>query len=190
MIKGVLSYCKLFCTNLDIEFNRQSIVVTALTGCAAVAIHSATVHKACHITVGENNINAQKLKEFEDNWIHTEMIVIDEISFASYALLHQLSNKLNVLKDTPRNGSYYGGMRVVFSGDFNQLPPVGTCGLYECDNSVLFKDAIDTILELKTNHRFCADKAWGKTLERVFTTGPTEDDVRIINSIVLSTDQF
>ena len=48
----------------------------------------------------------------------------------------------------------------------------------------------DTILKLKTNHRFCADKAWGETLERIFTTGPNEDDVSKINSRIISSDQI
>ena len=99
------------------------------------------------------------------------MIVIDEISFATYGLLEKRSNTLNVLKDAPRNESYYRGIHVIFAGGFNQLPSVGTHGLYECNNHVLFKDAIDTILELKTNHIFCGNKAWGELLKEYLQQG-------------------
>ena len=66
VIKVVLSYCNQFYKNLNIEFNRKTIVVTGLIGCTVVAIHGATVHKACHIIVNKKTIDAPKLKQFED----------------------------------------------------------------------------------------------------------------------------
>ena len=47
VINGVRHYCKLLCNELGVEFTKRTIVVTAVTGSAAVAIHRKTMHSAC-----------------------------------------------------------------------------------------------------------------------------------------------
>ena len=43
VIKQILLYCKLFCENLDVNFDASTIRVTALTGVAATAINGETI---------------------------------------------------------------------------------------------------------------------------------------------------
>ncbi len=46
VIKVVTSYAKYFCINLGIGFNSRVVVVTAITGAAAVSIRGETTSKA------------------------------------------------------------------------------------------------------------------------------------------------
>ena len=49
VINSVKLYCKLFCDAIGVEFHRRTIVVTALTGAAAVGINGEIVHSACKL---------------------------------------------------------------------------------------------------------------------------------------------
>ena len=60
-----------------------------------------------------------------------------------------------------RNPSeYYGGMNIVFIGDFRQLKPVGHSNstIYSDCNFSQWYDAINTYIELKGRYRFSQDK--------------------------------
>jgi hypothetical protein len=60
-------------------------------------------------------------------WEGVDYLFIDEISMVGCAMLHDISHALDVAKG---NDSAFGGLNVVFSGDFAQLPPVGQVKLY------------------------------------------------------------
>ncbi|KAG7363669.1 hypothetical protein IV203_027030 [Nitzschia inconspicua] len=79
----------------------------------------------------------------------------------------------------------FGGVPIVFSGDFTQLSPVGGVPLYKCDGFVAWKELINVFMELKVNHRFDKDLGWGELLKRFRDSGPTTDEVAIINSRVV-----
>lgn len=81
----------------------------------------------------------------------------------------------------------YGGVNVVFSGDFYQLDPPGSDKqpLYE-DSCCEFEDFINTFLELNGQHRFKDDPEWGDILTRFREGKMTSDDIRKINAIILS----
>ena len=55
---AVVEYGKCFCRALGVEFTKRTIVVTALTGCAAVPIGGETTHSACGLF--RDNFNAEK----------------------------------------------------------------------------------------------------------------------------------
>ena len=46
VIHLVCHYCKMLCEELSVEFTKQTIVVTAMTGTAAVNINGETTHAA------------------------------------------------------------------------------------------------------------------------------------------------
>jgi hypothetical protein len=60
----------------------------------------------------------------------------------------------------------YGGINVVFCGDFRQLEPVGNSDfpVYKATSAEkqLFHEAINCFLELNGLHRFRDDVRWGK----------------------------
>lgn len=109
--------------------NFKNIHVTALTGCAAVLLNckAKTIHSWSGIGLGngtiENLINKIKKNKFSKAlWLKTDILVVDEVSMLSLKLF----DALNAIGKTIRNNNKpFGGIQLVFSGDFFQLPPVG-----------------------------------------------------------------
>lgn len=110
--------------------NEKNIHVTALTGCAAVLLNckAKTLHSWAHIGLGnklfeEITYKINKNKKAKAMWRNTDILVIDEVSMLSLKLF----NLLNAVgKKIRQNASPFGGIQVIFSGDFYQLPPVGS----------------------------------------------------------------
>jgi ATP-dependent DNA helicase PIF1 len=63
------------------------------------------------------NFNSHKKKD----WIKTKVLIIDEISMINGQLLDLVEALARVIRRSERP---FGGIQVVFSGDFYQLPPV------------------------------------------------------------------
>ncbi|KAG7368547.1 PIF1-like helicase [Nitzschia inconspicua] len=175
VIKTVCRYAQKLCEELRVKFDKRSIVVTALTGAAAVSINGETTAKAFAFKREVRN----ELEEFKNAYL----VIVDEVSFASVADLQLLDEKMKEILDRPVEP--FGGVPIVFSGDFTQLSPVGGVPLYKCDDCVTWKQLINVFMELKVNHRFEKDPGWGKLLERFRDKGPTTDEVAVINSRVV-----
>ena len=59
-------------------------------------------------------------------------MVIDEVSMISTLMLNEISENLNQAKDSQSKGcNYFGGINILFTGDFCQLPPFGGFPLYQ-----------------------------------------------------------
>ena len=107
----------------------KSICVTALTGCAAVLLNckAKTLHSWAGIGLGNGTIEQlvtkiKKNKFSKALWKSTDILVVDEVSMLSLKLF----DVLNAIGKAVRNNSRpFGGIQLVFSGDFFQLPPVG-----------------------------------------------------------------
>jgi len=107
----------------------KDIHVTALTGCASVLLNckAKTLHSWAHIGLGNGTIEqlVTKIKKNQFSkkiWKETDILVVDEISMLSLKLF----TILNAIGKAVRNNSKpFGGIQLVFSGDFYQLPPVG-----------------------------------------------------------------
>ena len=110
--------------------NNKKIQVCALTGCAALLLHcrAKTIHSWAGIGQGigatqelVERVTGNKYKQ--KTWIGTNILIVDEVSMMSKKLfdaLNQIGKR--VRKDVNRP---FGGIQVIFSGDFYQLPPVG-----------------------------------------------------------------
>jgi ATP-dependent DNA helicase PIF1 len=107
----------------------KNIHVTALTGCAAVLLNckAKTLHSWAGIGLGNGTIEQlvtkiKKNKFSKALWKSTDILVVDEVSMLSLKLF----NVLNAIGKAVRNNIRpFGGIQLVFSGDFFQLPPVG-----------------------------------------------------------------
>ena len=64
------------------------------------------------------------------------MLVIDEGSFMSAAVLKDMHKKLQLLTQCDAS---YGGIHIIFVGDFHQLAPIGVEVLYKA-NSIYFQE--------------------------------------------------
>ena len=177
VINTVRHYCKLLYNELGIEFTKRTIVVTAITGSAAVSIHGETMHSSCDFN--------SKMSPDED-WKNTIMVVVDEISFIKRCDFEKLNTILNAKCEvsSPRR---FGNLQMIFAGDFCQLKPPDNFSqpLYTYKDLGLWHEGVDTFLELKTNHRFKDDPEWGELLERYRADGPSTQDIEAINKRVV-----
>lgn len=107
----------------------KNIHVCALTGCAAVLLNcnAKTLHSWAGIGLGKGCIE-NLIKKIKSNkyakalWKGTDILVVDEVSMLSLKLF----TILNEIGKAVRGSSKpYGGIQLIFSGDFYQLPPVG-----------------------------------------------------------------
>lgn len=100
--------------------------VTASTGIAATHIKGITIHSWSGIgikdslTSGDIDQLVQKEKLFR-RYEQTKVLIIDEVSMLRPEMLDALDSLARAMKmvDAP-----FGGMQIVLSGDFFQLPPV------------------------------------------------------------------
>jgi len=109
--------------------NKRNIMVTATTGCAAVRLNcnARTIHSWAGIGLGNKPV-AETIAKIKSNrflkstWKTIEILVVDEVSMMSMKLF----SLLNIIASHIREDSRpFGGIQVIFSGDFYQLPPVG-----------------------------------------------------------------
>jgi len=107
----------------------KDIHVTALTGCAAVLLNckAKTIHSWAGIGLGNGTIEQlvtkiKKNKFSKALWKQTDILVVDEVSMLSLKLFNALNEIGKVIRGNLRP---FGGIQLIFSGDFFQLPPVG-----------------------------------------------------------------
>jgi ATP-dependent DNA helicase PIF1 len=107
----------------------KDIHVTALTGCASVLLNckAKTLHSWAGIGLGTGSIEnlvskIQKNKFTKAVWKKTDILVVDEVSMLSLKLFTILNE---IGKAVRGNGKPFGGIQLIFAGDFYQLPPVG-----------------------------------------------------------------
>jgi ATP-dependent DNA helicase PIF1 len=107
--------------------NNINIGVTALTGAAAALIGGQTLHGWSGIGLAQESaedIVSKIIKKppMRLRWKKVSVLIIDEISMMSA----ELFNKLNSIAQNLRNDSgFYGGIQMIFCGDFAQLEPIG-----------------------------------------------------------------
>jgi len=111
------------------EHSKKEIQVCALTGCAAVLLNckAKTLHSWSGIGLGNGTIE-QNIKKILSNrykkemWKETDVLIVDEVSMLSLKLFDMLNEIGKVIRKNPKP---FGGIQLIFSGDFYQLPPVG-----------------------------------------------------------------
>jgi ATP-dependent DNA helicase PIF1 len=108
------------------EGEKSEIYVTSTTGLSAILIDGITIHRYAGIGTGDKDIDTyykkiSKMKNLRDRWRNTKILIIDEISMMD----SELFDKLEILaKKIRKNDKPFGGIQIILSGDFLQLPPV------------------------------------------------------------------
>lgn len=103
------------------------VAVTASTGIAAFNIGGSTVHRFAGIGLGKEDKDAL-LKRVRANrlvkrrWQTIQTLIIDEISMVPAELLDKLDYIARKVRRQPNKA--FGGIQVIFTGDFFQLPPI------------------------------------------------------------------
>jgi hypothetical protein len=102
---------------------RQELILAAPTGIAAVLIGGYTLHSLVMMSPNANNrLDVEKLTEV---WKGVTCLIIDEISMVDAAFLSKVSNRVRIARGGSGSAvsGPFGGIHVIFMGDFGQLKP-------------------------------------------------------------------
>ena len=128
LIKEIVNHCRMV---------KKKHQVCAMTGCAAMLLRcqAKTVHSWSGIGLahGDSEQIVRKVvssKQKSQKWKTVKTLIIDEVSMMSKKLFEILDS----IGKEVRNCSHkpFGGIQVIFCGDFFQLPPISRS---ECDES-------------------------------------------------------
>ncbi|GMI06239.1 hypothetical protein TrVE_jg13506 [Triparma verrucosa] len=161
-----------------IQNSRKGTMVTSTTNVGAVLLEGCSLQSFAGF--GIRTPDKDGIKEIFKNdrvlkrWQKTKTLIIDECSMLSAALLTSLNiaGKLAHSSNEP-----FGGIRLVFCGDFYQLPPV--TGEF-CFTAASWTEASFTTIELLAPFRQRSDFA--AVLDRIRLGTYTSKDSDLINS--------
>jgi ATP-dependent DNA helicase PIF1 len=148
------------------------IAVVAPTGVAAIQVGGTTIHSWA-------GLGLIKKGEFPKNfktelWKQIKVFVIDEISMVSdwlLNLLDQMGRKARQI-DAP-----FGGLQVIFCGDFLQLPPIE--GSF-CFKSEAWNQAISKCFSLQHVYRQGSDAEFAEILNAIRTGTASSDQLALL----------
>lgn len=118
----------------------KKVSVTATTGLAATHLGGNTIHSWSGIGVNDhlpNNFFERLSKTRRDVISKTDVLIIDEISMLHDFRLDMIDKVLRTVRE---NDQPFGGIQLVMSGDFFQLPPVNRPN-EQCGGFVVYSDA-------------------------------------------------
>jgi len=154
--------------------NGKNVGITALTGCAAMLLSARTVHSLLGLglltgTVQDVHRRIRRNPIALEMWKTLDLLIVDEVSMMSRRMLDYLEELARILRRDPR---VFGGIRVLFSGDFFQLSPVATEKDHEEQGQYCFESPVwDKIFQkhilLQYNYRQEGDDVYARILSQI-----------------------
>ena len=133
------------------------VAVTASTGIAATHIGGMTIHSWSGIGVRDHltPYDVDKIATSEKTTRRikkAKVLIIDEVSMLDGKLLDMVDTVLKAVMQKPES---FGGLQVVFVGDFFQLPPITRQGevTHYAFDSIAWREARPLICYLSEQHR-------------------------------------
>ena len=179
----------------DLESRSIKHAVCALTGCAAVLLNccAKTIHSWSGIGLGVGEIHdildkAIRNRKANTNWKTTQVLIIDEVSMLSMKIFDALNKVGQLIRKN--HSKPFGGIQLIFIGDFFQLPPVGR---YTEPETIMFcfqssnwfsTFSLNNHVILKTLFRQ-KDPIYIKVLEEVRQGVISEESAEILNQRTL-----
>lgn len=108
------------------EDDENKLYVTSSTGLSSLLINGITINQYSGIGIGDKDVDyyikrISKNKKSRERWKNTRILIIDEVSMIS----SELFEKLDIIGQRIRKSNKpFGGIQLILSGDFLQLPPV------------------------------------------------------------------
>jgi hypothetical protein len=163
----------------------EQMLLSAPTGSAAILINGYTIHALTFLPISRYAPDHKKLTSI---WRLIKYLIIDEISMISPALLSQISRRICSAKswDPSATSQPFGGVNIIFTGDFGQLTPVKTYSLFSHElikklspnvrdteegqsslHGVFLWRQVNRVVELKKNWRAEEDPEFVNLLQRI-----------------------
>jgi len=174
-----------------------------------------TIHKGLGISIalnsssrsnrkaGESNedysvgISVRNRTLIRDEWRHVLWLFVDEVSLIGAQLLAQIDHALRYAKE--KENEWFGGINIIFAGDFYQFPPVGNTPLYTPIQSKAPQSAsdiekrlgrlawksINTVISLNKQQRMKGDPEFAAAVERLRVRECNLGDVELFNERVV-----
>ena len=173
----------------------RKIQVCAMTGCAALLLecNARTIHSWSGIRLGKGEID-DIIESIAYNhvarnaWQKTDVLIVDEVSMMSkriFELLNIVGKRLRKCYSKP-----FGGLQVVFVGDFFQLPPVCMNNAQEGEDLFCFESEdwlhtfpMDNHIVLKTMFRQ-DDSVFRRILGNVRMGNVVAEDVSVLKKYI------
>lgn len=156
-----------------------NVAITASTGIAATHIGGVTIHSWSGIGI-KDRLSEYDIDELEQKkalytrYKSTQVLIIDEISMLH---AHRLDMVDLIARTIRKDERPFGGMQVVFCGDFFQLPPVSKSKNIEIKdfafNAKVWKKLNPVVCYLTTEYRHTGDSL--SLLLRDMRSGILED---------------
>ena len=184
LIHHLVDYAKSNCKNIQ---------VCAMTGCAAILLNcgARTIHSWSGIKTGKGQKDAivnsvLRNKNAVNAWRKVQILIVDEVSMMS----EKIFNVLNEIGKRARKSILpFGGIQLIFTGDFYQLPPVPTAGEPETErfcfesNNWYSVFPIENHIELRTMFRQ-TDPLYINILLQIRNGELTEENKKILQKYV------
>jgi PIF1-like helicase len=131
---------------MEIYGSEHTLRFLAPTGSAASLIDGMTIHKGLGIKIKSNQkgkgnrepgessedytvlISVRNRTLLRDEWQLVKVLFIDEVSLLSEQLMSEIDHALRYATEQP--DEWFGGISVIFAGDFFQYPPICATPLY------------------------------------------------------------
>lgn len=161
--------------------------ITASTGIASTHIGGQTIHSFSGIGI-EKEIDEYKLDRIMEREKlvkkiqHTHVLIIDEISMLDAQTLDNVNIVLKGIKDPTKA---FGGVQIIFVGDFFQLPPVSKKGeeaKYFAFMSKAWKEAKPLVCYLEEQFRQ-TDETFTKLLMAIRENNIDEYHIEILEDL-------
>ena len=129
-------------------------------------------------------------EEEKKQWEEVRMLIIDEISFMCDDQLKKLDQRLKEMRDRTKP---FGGISVIFAGDFRQLEPSATSEnnlLFSRLSSNLWNNSIKVIIILNNEHRYKDDPEYGRIMKRMWNNNLSKKDRKLFNTRVVGNNNL
>ena len=164
---------------LEARHGPERVCATGTTGIAGENIGGITLHSHAGCWLGP--LPDVPGRSAIQRWLSCDVLVLDEVSMLDQLFFEGLDRHARHARN--RFHLPFGGIQLVFIGDFFQLPPVMAPFAFE---SPLWAACAFVVVELVTLVRQASDPVYARLLSRLRTSGLADVDVDVLRASMVS----